>query len=105
MDRLGSDYKNVLFLTLCKEFDINIILCCQLQEDISIAHIDLNTTVIVNLWTHLLYHVSGCFDWDLKLTSAEAQKETLPMTVQDVKTISATMATRTISTTDSVCYQ
>ncbi|XP_022103022.1 cyclic AMP-responsive element-binding protein 3-like protein 3-A isoform X2 [Acanthaster planci] len=44
---------------------------------------------------------SGGFDWDLKLTSTEAKKATLPLTVQDIKTISATTATRTISTTDS----
>ncbi|XP_038072227.1 cyclic AMP-responsive element-binding protein 3-like protein 4 [Patiria miniata] len=44
---------------------------------------------------------SAGFDWDLELTSDESKSSTLPMTVQDVKTMSATTTTRIISTTDS----
>ncbi len=41
------------------------------------------------------------FEWDLKLSASESTKSILPLTVQDVKTISATTTTRTISTSDS----
>ncbi|XP_071795057.1 cyclic AMP-responsive element-binding protein 3-like protein 3 [Asterias amurensis] len=42
------------------------------------------------------------FEWDLnKLSPSESKKSSLPMTVQDVKVLSATMSTRTISTSDS----